>query len=194
VITVTTVIENVFCPKFTYYGMVMGIKQYEEKRGTVMSGRRHHNVAEKTNTSYVPKNLRGRKITSVKMYSKKYDLVGIVDECIVTSDEIVIIERKHAKQQHIHDSVTVQIGLLALLLEENFGKPVKSAYVIFAKDHNRNEVAVSVDQTMKNYALAMLDETKKIINTTVMPDSSYDSRCVNCCYRKICDVGSLNTT
>ncbi len=31
VISVTTVAEHVFCPKFTYYGHVLGLNQYEEK-------------------------------------------------------------------------------------------------------------------------------------------------------------------
>lgn len=191
-LSVTSVVENVFCPKFTYYGHVMGLEQYEERRGAVKSGRRHHALSEKRNKDFVPDNLDGKKITSLKLYSKKYGFVGIVDHAIEMKDKIILIERKYADHNNIHDSILVQLGLLAILLEENLNKPVPSAYVYFAKNGKRTKIQVNIDQDVRNYAKTMLHETKGIITTGTMPESNYDKRCVNCCFRKVCDVGSLN--
>lgn len=191
-ISVTTVVENVFCPKFTYYGHVMGLEQYEEKRGSVKSGKRHHAISEKTNKEFIPDNLTGTKITSQKLYSKKYGFVGIIDHAVEMKDHMVLIERKYADHNNIHESVLVQLGLLAVLLEENFEKPVLYAYVYFAKNGKRTKLQVDIDQNVIDHALKMLDETKNNINSATIPESQYDNRCINCCYRKICDVGSLN--
>lgn len=191
-VSVTTVVENVFCEKFTYYGEVLGLAQYEGKRGTVMSGRSFHKRHEGTNQGFMPKGLQGRKMTAAKFYSKKHGLVGIVDEAIELHDEVVLIERKFSNRAEIHDTIRVQLGLLAVLIEENVGKPVRLAYVVFNKDH-RSEIEVNVDEGVKAFAIDMLGRTKKTINTGIMPESRYDNRCLNCCYRRICPVGSLNT-
>ena len=191
-LTVTMVVENVFCPKFTYYGHVMGLEQYEEKRGTIQSGKKHHLTAENTNKNFIPDNLMGTKITSQKLYSKNHGFVGIIDHAIIMKKQIILIERKYANHNTIHDSIRVQLGLLAILLEENLHKPVHQAYVYFTKNKKRVKFFVSIDQNVKDYAVRMLNETKHIIDTGITPKSHYDNRCVNCCYRKICDVGSLN--
>lgn len=191
-ISITTVVENAFCPKFTYYGVVLGLEQYEEKRGTVAAGRQHHRTAEKTNVDFVPSDLSGRRINSKKMYSKKHDFVGIIDHAIESDDEIVIIERKYSSYGKVGGTIRVQLGLLAILLEENYGKPVRKAHVIFSKGGSRTKIIVDIDQDVRDYALKELEYTKEIIGGSGMPDSHYDARCVNCCYRKVCDVGSLN--
>ena len=170
----------------------MGLEQYEEKRGAVKSGKKHHAESEKRNKSFVPNNLLGRKITSQKFYSKKYEFVGIVDHAVELDDQIILIERKYAEHNKIHDSIRVQLGLLALLLEENLHKPVRCAYVYFAKNNKRTKLQIDIKQDTKNFALKMLNETKNTIKSGIMPESNFDNRCINCCYRKICETGSLN--
>lgn len=192
-LTVTDVVEYAFCPKFTYYGIVLGLKQYEEKRGTIMAGRRMHSKHEKTNVTYLPHNIQGKKLTSVKFYSKNLGLIGKIDEAIETNDEVVLIERKYTENDIVGPTLKVQLGLLAILIEENIRKPVRKAIVIFSKKQ-RKEVEVKLDQTMKSYALDMFNKTKKVISDGISPFSRFDNRCLNCCYRKICPVGSLNIT
>jgi len=46
-ITVTDVVENTFCEKFTYFSLILGLKQYEEKRGAVITGKELHNKHKK---------------------------------------------------------------------------------------------------------------------------------------------------
>lgn len=83
------------------------------------------------------------------------------------------------------------VGLLSILIEENTGKPVRKAQVIFSKQ-NRIVKNYQINESIKQYALDMLNETKKVISNGIIPFSEFDNRCLNCCFRKICPTGSLN--
>jgi len=189
-LTVTDVVEHAFCPKFTYFQKVLGLKQHEEKRGTVSTGRKFHNKHATTNKEYIPKRIDGKKITEVQFFSKKYEFTGKIDEAIETENEIILIERKYSNNAAIGQTIKVQIGLLSILLEENMKKPVKTAILIFNKSQ-RTEIELDVSTELKNMGLEELEKTRKIIKEGIEPTSKYDGRCVNCCYRKICIVGCL---
>lgn len=192
-LTVTDVVEYSFCPKFTYFINVLGLNQYEHKRGTVAAGRKLHQLHEKNNLNYIPHTNKGKKIVARKFYSEKFDLSGKIDEAIETDDEIILIERKYSDICEISDTLLVQLGLLSILIEENLGKPVKKAIVIFNKT-KRKQISVVIDNVVKNNSLEILAKTKKVIQMGIMPDADFDNRCLNCCFRKICPVGSLNST
>ncbi len=191
-LTVTDVVEYVFCPKFTYYSSVLGLKQYEEKRGTVKAGRRLHKKHEKTNIAYMPQLFSGKKLVGCKYYSQKLNLSGKIDEAIESQNEIILIERKYSDYVELKDTLKVQLGLLSILIEENTGKPVRKAQIIFSKQ-NRIVKNFQIDELMKQYALEMLNKTKEVISSSIIPFSEFDNRCLNCCFRKICPTGSLNT-
>lgn len=190
-LTVTDVIEYVFCPKFPYFSSVLGLKQYEEKRGTVRAGKKLHQKHEKTNKEYTPQSFFGKKLVGTKYYSQTLNIVGKIDEAIESRNEIILIERKYTDYAKLQDTLKVQLGLLSLLVEENTGKQVRQAQVIFSKQ-NRVVKNYQIDESMKQYACDMLTETKKIISDGIMPFSEFDNRCLNCCFRKICPTGSLN--
>lgn len=191
-LTVTDVVEYAFCPKFTYFINVLGLDQYEQKRGTVTAGRKLHQLHERNNQNYIPYSNKGRKLIASQFYSKKLDLSGKVDEAIETNDEIILIERKYSDDYSISNTLLVQLGLLSVLIEENLGKPVKKAVVIFNKTE-RKQISVIIDDAVKNHSLETLEKTKKVVQSGIMPDADFDNRCLNCCFRKICPVGSLNS-
>lgn len=190
-LSVTDVVEHEFCSRFTYYTSVLGLSQYEENRGTVKSGRSMHKKHEDTNKNYVFGNLGGKKIVGTKFYSKKLELVGKIDEAIELDDEVILIERKYSNYNFIGDTIRIQIGLLALLIEENKNKPVRKAIVIFSKD-TRNVVDFEVDEHIKEVAISALAKTKSVIQSGVMPEAKFDNRCLGCCFNRICPTGSLN--
>lgn len=191
-LTVTDVVEYTFCPKFTYFINILGLDQYEQKRGTVTAGRNLHQSHERNNSNYTPHANKGKKLIARKFYSEKLDLSGKIDEAIETDDEIILIERKYSDIYDISDILLVQLGLLSILIEENLEKPVKKAVVIFNKTR-RKQIPVVIDDVIKNHSLEILEKTKKVIQMGIMPDADFDNRCLNCCFRKICPVGSLNS-
>jgi CRISPR-associated exonuclease Cas4 len=184
-LTVTNVVEHAFCPRFTYFELVLGIAQREEKRGTVQSGCAFHSLHSKTNRSYVTKRLSGVKRTELLLYSKVHFFSGKIDEAIEADDQVMIIERKYSDYIVIGATLKTQLGLLAVLAEENTGKKVKQAIVVFDKK-TRVEVPVRVSEKLKETALLMLQNTRQTLISGSLPNSRHDNRCLNCCYRKIC--------
>jgi len=184
-LTVTNAVEHAFCPRFTYFQLVLRIEQREGKRGTVQSGRAFHSRHSSTNKSYKIKQFYGIKQTELLLYSKKYSFSGKIDEAIEADDQILIIERKYSDYIVVGSTLKTQLGLLAILAEENTGKKVKQAIIVFDKKE-RIEVQVNITEKTKQNALLMLKKTSHTIETGNMPYSKHDNRCLNCCYRKIC--------
>jgi len=184
-LNVTNAVEYAFCPRFTYFQLVLGIDQREGKRGTVQTGRAFHSRHATTNKNYKIKHLDGTKQTELLLYSKKHSFSGKIDEAIETEKEILLIERKYSDYILIGTTLKTQLGLLAILAEENTGKQVKKAIVIFDKTE-RTEIPINITEKIKQNALKILQKTNNIITTGNMPYSKHDDRCINCCYRKIC--------
>lgn len=190
--SVTDVVEFTFCPFFTYFGKILELKQFEHRRGTVLAGRSMHQKYEKYK-DYIPRNIIGLKHTGLVLYSENMRLVGKIDEIIETDKEIILIERKYSDSVVIWNTHLVQIGLLSCLLEENFKKPITKAIMIFQKN-NRKMIEIEVNPEIIGYAKTQLKLMNEIIMSAKLPFSEFDSRCLDCTYRRICPVGSLNTS
>lgn len=191
-LTVTDVVEYAFCPKFTYFINILGLSQFERKRGTVYAGRKLHTSHEKNNLRYLPQGLKGEKITAYNYFSTKHDLSGKIDEAVVYDDEVILIERKYTDNHKLYPALRVQLGLLSMLIEENLHKPVRKAIVIFSKT-KRKITHIPIDDSIRYESLKMLNDVKNTIKNEIMPESNFDNRCLNCTFRRICPTGSLNT-
>ena len=190
-LNVTDIVEYAFCPKFTYFINILGLSQFEQKRGTVSAGRKLHNKYEKNNLQYLPQGLVGKKITAHNYFSKQYDLSGKIDEAVESDDEVILIERKYTDNHNVYPALRIQLGLLSILIEENLHKPVLKAIVIFSKT-KRKIIHVSIDDSIRDESLKMLNDVKNTIKNELMPESNFDNRCLNCTFRRICPTGSLN--
>ena len=137
-----------------------------------------------TNKSYKIKRLNGVKLTEVLLYSKEYMFSGKIDEAIEASNEVLIIERKYSDYVIVGSTMKTQLGLLAILAEENFGKKVKRAIIVFDKT-KRVEIPVKITKNIKQLALSVLQKTRAVLSSGLIPLSTFDNRCLNCCYRKI---------
>lgn len=239
-LTVTDVVEDEFCPKFTYFGHVLGLPQHEGRRGTVQAGREHHARHERQNRKFVPAGMghvasdvpstrRGqvgsfapsslpwhdtagrapahdgmarsrtiehtkdpKKVVGLLLRSDRLGLVGKIDEAVLLGGEAILIERKHSDYTRVSGTRAVQAGLLAMLLEDGLGVQVNLARFIFTKTR-RVTVELAVDDGVRRAAINALERAKRTIRTGLMPDSRHDARCDNCCYRRVCPVGSLYT-
>ena len=189
-LTVTDAVENAFCPKFTYYQLVLGLKQYEEKQGSVKAGREYHNRHSSTNLTYMPKHIEGRKLTEIQLFSETHLFSGKTDEAIETPEEVIIIERKYSDHVNLGATMKTQLGLLAILIEENLKKKAGKAIVVFERTRRR-EMKVDITEEIRNLALSVLQRTKRVLTSGLCPGANYSNRCLTCCYRKVCEVGSL---
>ena len=75
IITISDVLEYLFCPRFIYFMHCLAIPQHEESRFKVMKGREVHDEKRITNTEYLRKKLGVvRKEINVFIASKKNPL------------------------------------------------------------------------------------------------------------------------
>src|SRR5450432_4101881 len=56
-LTVTHLLEHLFCPRFTYFEYVLGVPERQDKRPLVLKGRQVHEERRRTNPSYLRKKL-----------------------------------------------------------------------------------------------------------------------------------------
>ena len=87
IITISDVLEYLFCPRFIYYMHCLDIPQHQELRFKVMKGREVHEKKLITNPEYLRKKLGVvKKEMNVFVASKQHHIKGIIDEVLILDD------------------------------------------------------------------------------------------------------------
>ncbi|HDS44722.1 MAG TPA: CRISPR-associated protein Cas4 [Methanomicrobia archaeon] len=188
-ITVSDVMEYLFCPRFIYFMHCLGIPQHEERRYKVLKGRALHEAREKTNREYLRKKLKCvRKELAVFLVSQKYHLKGEVDEVLFLEDGTAApLDYKFAEfKDRVYRTHRYQSALYALLIAETYGVTVNRGFVCYTRsNHLVKEVGLSAKDFER--AIAQANEVLAIIQQGFYPEGTkYKTRCVDCTYRNIC--------
>ncbi len=188
-ITVSDVMEYLFCPRFIYFMYCLGIPQHEEKRYKVLKGRELHDAREKVNKSYIRKKLQCvRKDIAVYLVSRKYCLKGEVDEVLFLEDGTAApLDYKFAEfKDKVFRTHKYQSALYGLMIADNYGLKVNRGFVCYTRsNHLVKEVKLS-DKDFER-AIATVNEVLDIIQKGFYPEATkYKARCVDCTYRNIC--------
>jgi len=188
-ITISDVIEYLFCPRFIYFMHCLDIPQHEDKHFKVLKGRELHKEREKVNSSYVRKRLDVvRKETDVYLSSSQYHIRGIMDEILFMDDgSAAPLDFKFSEyQERMFRTHKFQSILYGLLITEHYGVPVSHGYVCYTRSKNKVTEIQFTDKMMKE-ALEIVQDIIRIIQNGHFPQaSSNKSRCIDCCYRRIC--------
>lgn len=188
-ITISDVLEYLFCPRFIYFMRCLDIPQHEESRFKVMKGREVHEDKRITNTEYLRKKLGViRKELNVFIASKKNHIKGIVDEVLFLEDGTAApFEYKYAEfKDTIFKTYKFQLVLQAIMIKENYNLDVKKGFVCFTRSNNQIE---EVDFTEKDFkeGFEIIDEILEIIDKGFYPGKSKNkNKCIDCCYSNIC--------
>ncbi|KAF5083052.1 CRISPR-associated exonuclease Cas4 [anaerobic digester metagenome] len=189
-LTTSDLIEFLFCPRFIYYLHCLGIAQNEEQRFKVQKGRDIHRKKEKSNAGYLRKDLKViKKIQEVYMSSEKLHTRGIVDEVLFFEDGTASpLDYKFAEYKEIiFRTNKYQSVLYAMMIEDFFNIPVKKGFVVYARS-NHLVKEISITSELKREVNEMVQTIFKISQTGFYPKgTSQVSRCIDCCYRRICD-------
>ena len=188
-ITVSDVLEYLFCPRFIYFMYCLLIPQHEEKRFKVNKGRQVHERKEKLDKSYLRKKLGVvRKEVSVYLSSEKYPVRGIVDEVLFLEDGTAApLDYKFAEYKNkVFKTYRYQLALYALLIQEIYDITVKKGFICYVRSNNYvKEVSLS-ERDFEN-AIKVVDEILEIIQNCNHPKKPKGlSKCIDCCYRNIC--------
>jgi len=188
-ITVSDVMEYLFCPRFIYFMYCLDIKQHEDKRYKVLKGRKVHEVREKINKDYIRKKLNcTRKESSVYMASKKHHVKGIVDEVLFMDDGTASpFDYKYAEDKgKLFKTYKYQSVIYGLLIKENYNVDVKKGFICYTRSNNSvREITFSEKDFTE--AVKTINEILDIIQKGVYPKKTKSlMRCVDCTYRNIC--------
>jgi CRISPR-associated exonuclease Cas4 len=189
IITISDVLEYLFCPRFIYYMYCLDIPQYQEKRFKVLKGREVHETRKLTNRDYVRKKLNCfRKEREIFIASKERHIKGIVDEVLFLDDGTAApLEYKFAEyKEKVFNTYKFQLVLQAFLIRENYKIEVNRAYLCYTRSNSLvKEIEISTSDFKK--ADKIIQEILDIIQKGLYPQTSKSSRkCIDCCYRNIC--------
>ncbi len=188
-ITPSEVVEHIFCPRFTYFMNCLNISQHEEQRYKVLKGRELHERREKTNRDFLRKRLNCiDKDVSVYLTSKSLRVRGVVDEVLHLIDgTLAPLDYKYTEYtEFTFQTHKIQSALYALLVMENYQKPVKRGYICYAREGYKIKELVYTEKDFR-YAMEKVDEIFEVIEKGYFPNrTKWQSRCIDCCYRNIC--------
>jgi len=188
-ITVTHVLEHLFCPRFNYFEYVLMIPERQERRWKVTKGREVHLERQKINRSYLRKKLGvvAREF-DVPLTSASLGLRGVSDEVLTLDDgSMAPFDYKFAKApKTIYRTHRYQAALYAMLIQEHYGKPVHRGFLCYTRSSHK---LVTIDFTESTFRRAsqFVSEVHQVISSGVLPMATTQAnRCIDCCYQNIC--------
>lgn len=188
-LTVTHILEHLYCPRFTYFEYVLAVPERQERRPLVMKGRQVHEERKHINAHYLRKKLgvTGRQF-DVPLASARLGVRGAVDEVLTLADgSMAPLDYKFAEApSKVYHNQQVQSALYGLLIQEAFAVPVRHGYLCYTRSKHR---IVELTHTEADYEAArqIVAEVLEVIRTGVFPPAtSWKARCRDCCYRNIC--------
>lgn len=189
IITISDVLEYLFCPRFIYFMHCLDIPQHEESRYKVLKGRDVHEEKRITNTAYLRKKLGviGKEL-NVFIASKKNHIKGIVDEVLFLEDGTAApFEYKFAEfKDKIYKTYKFQLVLHALMIKENYGIDVKKGFICFTRSNNRIE-EVKFTENDFDKAIEIVADILDIVDKGFYPGKTKSkNKCFDCCYSNIC--------
>jgi CRISPR-associated exonuclease Cas4 len=188
-LTVTHLLEHLYCPRFTYFEYVLGVPERQGKRPLVLKGRQAHEERRRTNPNYLRKKLGVvRRQFDVPLASAGLGVRGSVDEVLTLADgSMAPFDYKFAEAPRtVYHNLKMQSALYGLLIQEAFGVPVRRGYLCYVRSKHR---IVELVHTEEDYAAVrrVVAEILNVIRTGLFPPATtWKARCRDCCYRNIC--------
>lgn len=187
-LTVSDVLEHLYCPRFTWFEKYQMLPEFQERRAKVNMGRSLHEQREKTNRGYLRQRLQAvDKRIDVSLVSERYNLRGRIDEVLFFADGTAgPLDYKFARDSGvIFRTLRFQSAIYAMLIQEHFGKPVPKGYVVYTRSNNAVRTIEFTPDDFREVG-NVLTEMLNVIQNGHLPRRAPPSRCQDCCYRRIC--------
>ncbi len=191
-VTVTDIINYMYCPRYIYFQYVIGIIQFEEKYAGVRKGRIIHEEKKKINKSYLRKKLEV-KTKHISHYIATDYMVGIPDEIYEYFDGTMgCLDYKFSfepENKQLYNTIKWQLVAYAVMIEETFKKKVNKCHVVFVRSKNK-VVTLPVSENDKFKVKTIVQSIIKIVENNHYPEvKNQTKKCLRCTYRNICDEG-----
>ncbi|WP_244834961.1 CRISPR-associated protein Cas4 [Clostridium sp. BJN0001] len=183
------IIEFMYCKRFTYFINNLNIRQYEEKRFKVQIGRDKHLDKKNTTANIIRKRIGGVSKEQEKyLISKKYKIKGIVDEIYFLNDGTYApLDYKFAEyKEKEFETYRLQMALYSLLIEEIYNTKVKKFFIVYMRSKNLLKES-EFDDKLRKKIVKNIKSYNKVINGFYPAATGSKARCIDCCYRNICE-------
>lgn len=187
-LTATDILEHLFCPRFSFFEIYLGIREHQEKRFKVQKGRMVHDEKTAVNPNYLRKKL-GCIERRKSVYLSARGIRGVVDEVLFLRDGTAApLDYKYAEyKDRTFNNHRYQLAFYGRLIQDSFDLPVPRGYIVYTRSRNK---LVEVELTAAVYS--DLDKTiaefLEVVQKGLYPKPTrYPARCADCCYRNICE-------
>ncbi|HQM85347.1 MAG TPA: CRISPR-associated protein Cas4 [bacterium] len=188
-LTPSEIIEYLYCPRFTYFMFVLDIQQHEEKRYKVQVGREIHEEKAQINKDYLRKKIGvTAKEQEVYLSNDTLHLKGIVDEVLTLENGTMApLDYKFAEySDYMFSTHKYQSLCYALLIEANYGLPVKTGFIVYTRSNNKL-IEIEFKDEDRDKLKEIIREMVLIIQKGFFPKKTKSTaRCGDCTYRNIC--------
>lgn len=190
-ITVSKVIDYLYCPRNIFYFDVLGIPKYEMENFKVRTGKEIHEKKLEQNKTYLRKDLQViKKEMDITLSSEKYLLHGKLDELLFLEDGLIVpLDYKFSEYRgKIYDTYKYQLAMYSLLIEENYNVKSRKGYIVFTRSDNKI-VEIEYDENDFIEIKNIIKNIFNIMNRGIFPmDIEYGNQCNDCCYKKLCNI------
>src|SRR5438309_955975 len=139
-LTVTHVLEHLFCPRFTYFEYVLAVPERQERRLLVQKGRQAHEERRRINPTYLRKKLGVvQRQFDVPLASARLGVRGSVDEVLTLADgSMAPFDYKFAEDRgRVYDNQRMQSVLYGLMIREAFQRPVHRGFLCYIRSKHK---------------------------------------------------------
>jgi len=188
-LTVTHVLEHLFCPRFTYFEYVLAVPERQERRLLVQKGKQSHEERRRINPTYLRKKLGvTQRQFDVPLTSARLGLRGSVDEVLTLADgSMAPFDYKFAEDRgRVYHNQRMQSVLYGLMIRETFQRPVHRGFLCYLRSKHKI-VPIEFSDVDFLRAETVLREILDVIQNGSFPRATRcKARCRDCCYRNIC--------
>ena len=189
-ITVSKVIEYLYCPRNIFYMDVLGIPKNEKNNFKVREGVNLHEKKLVQNKAYLRKDLMVlKKETDIMLKSEKDFLHGKLDELLFLEDGTAVpLDYKFSEYTgEIYDTYKYQLAMYSMMIEENYNISSKKGYIVFTRSNNKLKEIEYNEKDFSNIR-KYIQSTFEIIKKGIFPiEVRKSNKCSDCCYKKLCN-------
>jgi CRISPR-associated exonuclease Cas4 len=174
-----------YCPRVVYYQYVMPVDHkatYKMEKGK--SAQEEIEVLERRRKLKSYGLAEGERLFGQWIKSNKLGLTGKPDLVIRTAAEIYPVDFKYTRDRPRRNHL-YQLGGYALILEEQFQRPVKKGFIYLIPQ--KDAVVFSLTGELKQDCLKMVREIREMIrNESFPPAPARRAKCTDCEYQNYC--------
>jgi CRISPR-associated exonuclease Cas4 len=167
-----------YCPR--QCALIHVEQTYEENIYTIKGMQVHESVDSGFSSS-----IRGmRAVRAIPLWSEKYGLRGKADLVEFRGKQPCPVEYKLGSKRSEINHAAIQLCAQALCLEEMLGVPVPKGAIYYATTRQREEI--EIDETLRQQTIEVIEKTRAMLASQVLPLAFNDKRCRNCSLLNSC--------